>query len=90
LEIHGPSRLSAGLIERIKASKPAILAILDIETGATPPDDGPVVHLGMQVLSGEFVGTSPEMLEHVTVTLRASRHPLCVAALRSLAGSRTA
>ena len=91
LEIERPSYLPAGLIEELKARKPDILALLDSEAGATPPNETPLVHLATQVVSGEFVGASPAMLESVAVSLRASRHPLCARALRwCLAGSRTA
>ena len=75
LEIQRPSLLTAGLIRALKANKPAVLAILETET----------IHTAVQVLTGEFVGASLEMMESIRVTLRASRHPICIRALLMLA-----
>lgn len=76
LEIQRPSFLTAGLIQALKANKPAILAILETET----------IHTARQVVAGEFIGASTAMIESITVSLRASRHPLCSRALLVLAG----
>lgn len=75
---------SPELLAAIRAAKPAILDLLEVEASPLPADCIPWVHIARQVLAGEFAGADGSTATSVMIGLRAVNHPLCRRALNQL------
>jgi hypothetical protein len=71
--------LDPGFAAVLRRHKPMLLAYL--RRG--------VVHLALQILSGEFVGCDDSTRASLTIRLRGIRHPLCDRALERLRAQTT-
>lgn len=68
----------------LRAHKPALLAFLAAGAANLPPDPRPWLHVGAQILAGEFDGADRSTRESLTIGLRSIKHPLCQSALARL------
>ena len=70
--------------DKLRAKKPAILAILEAKAAHLTPDCAPWLHVARQILAGEFDGSDRSMIASLCIGLRNIKHPDCQRAVERL------
>ena len=70
--------------DKLRAKKPAILAILEAKAAHLTPDCAPWLHVARQILAGEFEGADGSTIQSLTIGLRGIKHPDCQHAIERL------
>jgi hypothetical protein len=73
------SKAPPEFIEFVRANKAEVIAWL--EADGLAPDQAPWLHVGKEVLLGEFSGADKSTLQSLEIGLRSIRHPTCENAL---------
>jgi len=74
------------LRELLRAHKTEILDLLEAQVVGLSPDRAPWLHVGKQILAGEFAGMDSSTRESLAIGLRNIAHPICKEALKRLDG----
>jgi hypothetical protein len=68
----------------LRAHKGELLDWLEARASNLPPDCAPWLHVGKQILCGEFQGADRSTVQSLTIGLRSIAHPICQRALEQL------
>src|SRR2546425_103862 len=68
-------RCPAELAELLRSHKREIINLLEARGDGLKDDEAPWLHIGKQILAGEFDGADSSMRESLTIGLRSIRHP---------------
>ncbi len=72
------------LLAAVRAAKPALMELLEIEAANLPADCKPWLHVARQILAGEFNGADGSTVASLVIGLRSVNHPQCRRALNRL------
>lgn len=75
------------LLVRLRARKDEIRVHLTYYNVVVPDDQKPWLHVGVQILAGEFDGADRSTMESLRIGLRGIHHPLTERALARLANA---